>query len=242
MAATVLAVLALALPASGAPAAKDYRKVDPKTGYGNCLFSPQPLGFQQEGSAAYLAARSSFSEGEDIHVRCYWAKPLASYKKGGKLQNELRDKNQYSYALVWAQPEGISGGDPEMLIQDMASPDADEAMDWDQQRFDLYEDDPDCDIKVKDGKLKEEYGVTSANRCLNLANFARRMKVRFPALKTTDTFRFCFRQYVEVADSETTYTGKDSSDKWRLKEVSTTLADTYPLIIAQSCFDYSLKD
>lgn len=235
--------LILALAPTAAPAQSGgYRKVDPATGYGNCLFSPMELGFKQEGSAAYRAARTSFTEGESIHIRCYWPRKLATYRTAGKLSNELRDQNRYSYGLVWVMPDNIGGPDKEVLIQDMASPDANEAMSWDQQRFDLYDDNPGCDVKVKDGKLKSDYGVTSPNRCLNLANFARKMMVRYPAIAGQRTFRFCFRQYVEVADSTATYTGRDSTDPTRRRSVSTTMQDSYPVIIAQSCFDYRLKN
>lgn len=242
---TAGAALALALAlAPTAPSAQsgNYRKVDPATGYGNCLFSPMELAFKQEGSPAYQAARTTFTEGESIHIRCYWPRKLATYRTAGKLSNELRDKDQYSYALIWMRPDSIASGEKEYYIQDMASPDASGAMGWDQQRFDLYDDNPGCDIKVRDGKLQSDYGVTSPNRCLNLANFARKMTQRYPAIAGLRTFRFCFRQYVEVADSKTTYTGLDSGDPARRRTVSTTRQDTYPVIIAQSCFDYRLKN
>lgn len=233
-----LVLAGAALAASPAAAqSSPLRQVDPATGAGNCVFSPQELLKGQEGTAAYKAIRSDFNEGESIHIRCYWPKPLSAYRSAGKIYNEIRDKNQYSFALFWMEP-GLNGApDREYMVQDMASEDAASAFSWDQQRFDLYDDAPDCDIKVQDGKLKSDYGVTSPNRCLGLANFAR----TFVSAKGLETLRFCFKQYVEVADRTATYTGLDSSDPWRRRTVSTTENDTYKVVLAEGCFNYHLK-
>jgi len=220
--------------------AKSLRKIDPATGTGSCIFSPQELPKGGEGSSAYLAARTDYTEGEDVHIRCYWPRKLSTFRTQGKIFNEIRDKNRYSYGLFWIMP-GLNGGPGvERLIQDMASEDAAGAMAWDQQRFDLYENKPDCDVKVQDGKLKRDYGVTSPYRCLSLGNYARKMRQTFSGLESQRTFRFCFKQYVEVADKQVTYTGKDATDPWRLRRLSTTMHDTYPVVIAQGCFNYTL--
>ena len=170
---TLGAAIAALAATPAAAQSSPLRQVDPATGAGNCVFSPQELLKGQEGTAAYKAIKRDFNEGEDIHIRCYWPKPLSAYRCAGKIYNEIRDKDQYSYALFWMEP-GVNGGaEREYMVQDMASDDAAGAFSWDQQRFDLYDDAPDCDIKVQDGKLKSDYGVTSPNRCLGLANFAR---------------------------------------------------------------------
>lgn len=231
------AAIAALAAAPAAAQSSPLRQVDPATGAGNCVFSPQELPKGQEGTAAYKAIKRDFNEGEDIHIRCYWPKPLSAYRSAGKIYNEIRDKDQYSYALFWMEP-GVNGGaDREYMVQDMASDDAAGAFSWDQQRFDLYDDAPDCDIKVQDGKLKSDYGVTSPNRCLGLANFAR----TFALAQGLQTLRFCFKQYVEVADRTATYTGLDSSDPWRRRTVSTTKNDTYKIVLAEGCFNYHLE-
>lgn len=230
------ATLGVAAATPAAAQSSPLRKVDAQ-GIGNCVFSPQELPKGGEGTAPYKAIKTDFTEGESVHVRCYWPKPLSAYRSAGKIYNEIRDKNQYSYALFWMEP-GINGApDREYMVQDMASEDAAGAFSWDQQRFDLYDDAPDCDIKVQDGKLKSDYGVTSPNRCLGLANFAR----TFVSAKGLGTLRFCFKQYVEVADRTATYTGLDSSDPWRRRTVSTTENDTYKVVLAEGCFNYHLK-
>jgi hypothetical protein len=231
-----LAALTLTLPQPAAAQASPLRKVD-ANGVGNCVFSPQELPKGGEGTAPYKAIKSDFNEGESVHIRCYWPKPLSAYRSAGKIYNEIRDKNQYSFALFWMNPGTDGGHSGEYFVQDMASDDASGALGWDQQRFDLYDNNPDCDIKVHDGKLQSDYGVTSPFRCLSLANFAR----TFPLAQGQKSLRFCFKQYVEVADRTATYTGLDSSDPWRRRTVSTTRNDDYKLVIAQGCFNYHLK-
>lgn len=233
-----LVLAGAALAASPAAAqSSPLRQVDPATGAGNCVFSPQELLKGQEGTAAYKAIKSDFNEGESIHIRCYWPKPLSAYRSAGKIANEIRDKNQYSFGLFWMEPTIDGTGYVERFVQDMASEDAAAAFSWDQQRFDLYDSDPDCDIRVQDERLQDQYGVTSPYRCLNLANFAR----TFAPAKGHKSLRFCFKQYVEVADQTATYTGADSSDPLRLRRSSRTMNDTYPVVIAEGCFNYHLK-
>jgi hypothetical protein len=228
--------MALSLPQPAAAQASPLRKVD-ADGVGNCVFSPQELPKGGEGTAPYNAIREDFNEGESVHIRCYWPKKLAAYRTDVKIFNEIRDKNQYSFALYWMMPGVDGGAEVERFVQDMASDDATGAFNWDQQRFDLYDNNPDCDIKVQDGKLQSDYGVTSPYRCLSLANFAR----TFSLAQGLKSLRFCFKQYVEVADRTATYTGLDSSDPWRRRTVSTTMNDTYKLVLAQGCFNYHLK-
>lgn len=226
-------------PQPASAQASPLRKVDAE-GIGNCVFSPQELPKGGEGTAPYKAIRSDFNEGESVHIRCYWPKKLAAYRAAGKIFNEIRDKNQYSYALYWMAP-GVDGAPPyETFMQDMASADASEAMAWDQQRFDLYDDHPDCDVRVQDDKLKSMYGVTSPHRCLSLSAYARKQR-QTPAGAGLETFRFCFRQYVEVADDTVTWSGRDSSDPLRLRTHRTTENNIRQVVIARGCFNYHLK-
>lgn len=237
--ATALALAAfvpLIVPGPAAAQASPLRKIDAQ-GIGNCVFSPQELPKGGEGTAPYKAIKTDFTEGESVHVRCYWPKPLSAYRSAGKIANEIRDKNQYSFGLFWMVPFTDKSGYDERFLQDMASEDASAAMNWDQQRFDLYDDHPDCDVRVQDERLKDQYGVTSPHRCLSLANFAR----TFQPAKGMKSLRFCFKQYVDVADQTATYTGRDSSDPLRLRRSSRTMNDTYPVVIAQGCFNYHLK-
>lgn len=223
-------------PQPASAQASPLRKVDAE-GIGNCVFSPQELPKGGEGTAPYKAIRSDFNEGESVHIRCYWPKKLAAYRAPGKIANEIRDKNQYSFSISWMMPAEGGSGYIERELQDMASEDAAGAFGWDQQRFDLYDDHPDCDIKVRDGQLKRDYGVTSPNRCLNLANFAR----SFTLVSGLKTLRFCFKQYVEVADTVGTYKGYDSSDPTRRRMQTSQLTEYYPHVIARGCFNYHLK-
>lgn len=237
---TLAALMLLGVTAAAslaAPQQSPLRRVNPATGTGNCVFSPQELLKGQEGSPAYRAIRSDFREGESIHIRCYWPKPLSAYRSAGRIANEIRDKNQYSYALYWMMPRADGNGHVERLLQDMASPDAAGAFTWNQQRFDLYDDNPGCDIKVQESELRRQYGVTSPSRCLSLANFAR----TFPLANGLRTLRFCFKQYVEVADRTATYTGADATDPRRIRRASRTLNDSYPVVIAEGCFNYQLR-
>lgn len=233
---SLAATVTLIVPGPAAAQASPLRKIDAQ-GIGNCVFSPQELPKGGEGTAPYRAIKTDFTEGESVHVRCYWPKPLSAYRSAGKIANEIRDKNQYSFGLFWMAPFTDKPGYDERLLQDMASEDAASAMSWDQQRFDLYDNNPDCDVKVQDGELKRQYGVTSPHRCLSLANFAR----TFTQARGLKSLRFCFKQYVDVADQTATYTGRDSSDPLRLRRSSRTMNDTYPVVIAQGCFNYHLK-
>jgi hypothetical protein len=88
-------VVCAALIAAGAAGAEKltkskYRKL--KRGVGNCVFSTQPLPFEKEDS---YEVKKDFTSGDVVHARCYFGKQLQSFKKKGKLKNELRDENIY---------------------------------------------------------------------------------------------------------------------------------------------------
>ena len=78
------AAASLMLVASAYGQSNSYRQVD-SDGVGNCLFSTSMLNRGEEGGPAYRAARTQFSDGDNVFVRCYFAKPLGQYTRSGRL-------------------------------------------------------------------------------------------------------------------------------------------------------------
>jgi len=226
---TALAVAAL-LAVSGPAAAQQYRQVD-SDGVGNCIFSNRVLGFGEEGSAAYRSAKTSFSEGEDVFVRCYFAQPLGNYARNGRRSNSLRN-GEYFADLELRNPVRDSHG-PDIVGGMRFSYDASESG-MNQQRFDIG-DVPDCDFRLPayDARV---WGV-GENRCPDLARFTRALaESRNASYPFTATYCVkVFAQFSDVVDERREIDGNTGTVRVNRGE---RLMDHR---ISESCFDYTVS-
>ena len=205
-------------------------------GTGNCVFSPQPLPFNQESAPGYAAITTSFTEGQNVHVRCYFPKPLSAFRPIGKMSNSIRDKDEYYYGLIWERPKDFGGSHPDFHIVDLATPNAKGMLSNVTQRFDIYQE-SDCDFAIPATDLTK-YGVTSPHRCIDLAAFARAMQREYPD-HARSPFRFCVYQYVEAVDENATFRTWDPTlSKYRVD----TKPRLYKALMTRGCFDYAIAD
>ncbi|MEO0815790.1 MAG: hypothetical protein AAFX86_00655 [Pseudomonadota bacterium] len=196
---SLLLVFATALIAwvwAPAEAQSAFRQID-SYGAGNCIFSTGQLPKGQETAPGYRQISTLFDEGDDIHVRCYFAQTLADYASLGRVANSLRDKQQYYMRLDWMRPEEISGSTRDYKVDGAFHNFNANTRGWDQQRYDLYAQD-DCDFKIRNPREAQQYGAYP-NRCLNIGNYIRAMSAekRFPIDEPAE---FCVSVFIELAD------------------------------------------
>lgn len=204
-------------------------------GVGNCVFSPQPLPFEKESDPAYAQIKRSFSEGEDVHVRCYLPKPVSDYRDVGKIYNSLRDENEYHARLVWVRPN--MGNDADYLVTGLATEYTAADGVVDQQRFDI-EVAPNCDFNYSADVVKRErYRGVGSRGCVDLGNFIRAVAAE-QQLSLPMTARFCVQQHVNAADKE------QQIEEWDPalgKKRYSTRRIEYRHLMTRSCFDYQVN-
>lgn len=232
-------VLATVLTASAVDAQinnpSSHRQVD-ENGVGNCVFSTGELPYRNESAPGYRAIKTDFTEGEDVHVRCYWPRTASRYSSVGRLWNSIRDDNRYHSSLIWVRPPELNADAPDFFINSVKTTVDEQFSAADQQRFDIVEA-SDCDFQIIDVPKQSEYGVTSPNNCISLAGFGRAVRPRY-ALNDPRTFRFCVQQYVEAADTQTEVREWDRTlGQYR----SATRRNEYRHLMARGCFTYRLN-
>lgn len=221
--------LAAATASQAAPASK-YRQVDAQ-GVGNCLFSAQPLPFQQE---AGYQPKTSFNAPEGVHARCYFPKPLSDYRSMGAVYNSLRDKNEY-YAAFHLIPNDISSFkiDGRIFAPGPLSQGEQQAFEIDgsaHSDFGFYND-GDADkngatVYIKDA---ERYAF-------DIGRFTKLESLH--AGKYPYTSKYCLDVYVLVADQISEESKYDDFSKKTIVTRKPVLRTQY---IARSCMDYTLK-
>lgn len=189
------------------------RQID-ENGAGNCIFGPQALPFQKEGSAPYRRVTDTFSPGQDIYGRCYYNGTVNEHRKFGKLVNSIRDEGYYYVVVSWHEPlpDGkiLSHGRLRPIAQRMRLK-ASETGDWDQQS--LYFTKNDCDLKVE----AKDMAATGAyrNRCVNFADMARYMEKQ-KGLDPQPRSKFCAEVVLVYADKKRK---RWVSDSWVYEDI-----------------------
>ena len=236
IAATAATILATPAAKAGISNPSNYRQID-ANGVGNCVFSPQELPYQNESAPGYRAIKTEFSEGENVHVRCYWAKTASEFQNVGRIWNSIRDNSRFHSSLIWVRPPELKADAPDFFINSVQTPVDAQFAAADQQRFDIVEA-SDCDFQIINFPKQEEYGVSSPNNCIDLAGFARAMRPKY-ALSDPATFEFCVQQYVEAADTETP---RQEWDRTLGRYRYSTQRNEYRHLMARGCFTYRLND
>ncbi|MCR9130693.1 MAG: hypothetical protein NXI12_14355 [Alphaproteobacteria bacterium] len=209
-----------------------YAQVD-SDGVGNCIFSNQELSYQQEGSAAYRNNKTEFSNGENVHVRCYFAQPLGQYRSNGRLSNSLRDGRGYFVDFELRDPARPGSMGPDIVSGQHYDYDSSDAS-MTQQRFDIG-DMADCDFRLPESENRR-WG-NSASRCTDLNHFTRRVAEEAGA-SLPFTATYCvrvFMQFADVIDERREFDSNTGS--WRTSRAPRIMDHR----IAESCFDYTVR-
>ncbi|WP_209348259.1 hypothetical protein [Pontixanthobacter sp. CEM42] len=220
---------ALILAAAGAQA-NTYRKVD-SDGVGNCVFSDRVLNKGAEGDAAYRASKVNFSEGEDVFVRCYFAKPLGEYARSGKIKNSLREGEYYADLELRSPTRSSQGPD---IVGGMQFDYAPHEARLNQQRFDIGSV-TDCDFRLPayDARV---WGV-GEDRCPNLTQLTRAVgKKRNAAFPFTA--KYCVSVMVQFADVVDERRELDGNTNTIRVQRSPRLMNHR---LSESCFDYTVS-
>ncbi len=228
---TVTAVLAPALYLSCTPAQAEsgpYQRVaGPQPG--KCIFSTQLMPPDKYSDPAYSRVTANFSEGDRIHIRCFYAQPLREYAKLGSTGNTLRDKQTYYAHLIWKRKyENTPGKDAHNLATVWRSYTNPSLR---RERFELMDSDT-CSFEFKDFRAKK-YGAFPSG-CVNLGNNIRKFAgVSRPQLRVPEVAEVCVR--VRLA----------SANAWRTRQENNTYVrepDYKNKVIAEGCFNYKMND